>query len=378
MLQIILNISSGKLLPVIPQSFIRKIIFFSGPALLLLIASCGNHTEDPVPVQEKLIIKAADLSFLPEIEDAGFVFYNRAGEAEEMLTTLKKAGMNTVRIRLWKDPANGRSGFTEVKAFAEKIRAMGMKVYLTVHYSGTWADPGSQIVPEAWRTLGYHVLKDSLYNYTEKIIKGIKPDYIQIGNEINNGMLWPQGKNIYLSNFLALLNAGSKAVRENDPDCKIMIHYAGIDKADEFFTSLDTLDYDIIGLSYYPVWHGKSLGLLETTLDSLGKKFDKQVFVAETSYPFSFGWNDWTTNVIGDESQILDAYPATPEGQKAFAKEIKRISTATEKSIGFAYWGGEWVAFKGPESANGSPWENMAFYDFENKALPVIEVFGEY
>jgi arabinogalactan endo-1,4-beta-galactosidase len=338
---------------------------------------CEGKSPGPEPLPEKFILKAADLSFLPEIEDAGIVFYNRGDQAEDMLTTLKYSGMNTVRIRLWKDPVNGRSGFAEVKSFAEKVRAKGLKVYLTVHYSDTWADPGSQTVPEAWKNLGYNVLKDSLYNYTAQIVRAIKPDYIQIGNEINNGLLWPQGKSIYLSNFLGLLNAGSKAVRENDPACKIMVHYAGVNKAEAFFSSLDTLDYDIIGLSYYPIWHGKSLSLLETTLDSLGRKFNRQVFVAETSYPFSFGWNDWTNNIIGDESQIIDGYPATPEGQKAFTNEIKRISTATERSVGFAYWGGEWVAFKGPQASNGSSWENQAFYDFELKALPVIEVFRD-
>jgi len=339
----------------------------------LATIACEEKTNDPDPIPEKFIIKAADLSFLPEIEDAGVVFYNRGGDAEDMLSTLKRAGMNTVRIRLWKNPVNGRSGFSEVKAFAEKVRAKGLKVYLTVHYSDTWADPGNQTVPEAWKNLGYNILKDSVENYTAKIVQEIKPDFIQIGNEINNGLLWPQGKNIYLNNFLGLLNAGSKAVRENDPDCKIMIHYAGVDRAEEFFTSLDTLDYDIIGLSYYPLWHGKSLSLLETTLVSLGNKFNRQVFVAETSYPFSFGWNDWTTNIIGDESQIIDGYPATPEGQKAFLNEIKRISTATDKSVGFAYWGGEWIAFKGSESTSGSSWENQAFYDFEIKPCPLLK-----
>lgn len=353
-------------------------LFFSiALVAIVLVSGCEGKSPGPEPLSEKFILKAADLSFLPEIEDAGIVFYNRGGQSEEMLTTLKQAGMNTVRIRLWKDPVNRRSGFSEVKSFAEKVRAKGLKVYLTVHYSDTWADPGNQTIPEAWKNLGYNVLKDSIYNYTARIVREIKPDYIQIGNEINNGLVWPQGKYIYLSNFLGLLNAGSKAVRENDPDCKIMVHYAGVNKADEFFTSLDTLDYDIIGLSYYPLWHGKSLNLLETTLDSLGRKFDKQVFIAETSYPFSFGWNDWTTNVIGDESQIIDDYPATPAGQKAFTNEIKRISTATERSIGFAYWGGEWVAFRGPQATNGSSWENQTFYDFELKALPVIDVFGD-
>jgi len=335
-----------------------------------------DKPKDPDPIPEKFIIKAADLSFLPEIEQAGNVFYNRNGQAEDMLTTLKNAGMNTVRIRLWNNPANGHSGLAEVRAFSERVKAKGMKVWLTVHYSDTWADPGNQQVPEAWKNLGFYILKDSLYSYTAKVVREIKPDYYQVGNEINNGMMWPQGNITYLPNFRSLLEAGVKAVRDNSNTCKIMIHYAGIENVDAFFTNLTALDYDIIGLSYYPLWHGKSLSQLETTLGELGPKFNKQVLIAETSYPFTLGWNDWTNNVIGLENQILEAYPATPAGQKDFLNEIKRISTATDKSIGFAYWGGEWVAYKGAQATNGSSWENQAFYDFDNRALPVIEAFN--
>jgi len=345
--------------------------------LLFVLAGCGDKSNVPAPLPEKFIIKAADLSFLPEIEESGVVFYNQSGLAENMLTTLKNAGMNTVRIRLWKDPVDAHSGLTEVKTFAEKVRSKGLKVWLTVHYSDTWADPGSQTIPAAWKNLGFYILKDSLYNYTAEIVQEIKPDFIQIGNEINNGMMWPQGNFSYLTNFTNLLQTGSKAVRDNDPDCKIMIHFAGIDNAKNFFTSIQSIDYDIIGLSYYPLWHGTNMSLLETTMNELGQEFDKQVLVAETSYPFTLEWNDWTNNVMGLEDQLVDGYPATPEGQKAFLQEIKRISTATDKSVGFAYWGGEWVTFKGPQSNNGSSWENQAFYDFDLKALPVIDVFGE-
>ncbi|MFH1121511.1 MAG: glycosyl hydrolase 53 family protein [Bacteroidota bacterium] len=360
------------------QPYIEKLAFFSGIALLMLTAACDEKPESPDPLPEKFIIKAADLSFLPEIEDAGVVFYNRGGQAEGMLKTLKDAGMNTVRIRLWKNPATPRSGFAEVKAFAAKVRSTGLKVWLTVHYSDTWADPGSQSIPAAWANLGYYSVKDSLYAYTAMIVNEINPDYIQIGNEINNGMLWPQGNLTYLPNLKGFLESGAKAVRDNSSTCKIIIHYAGFAEAAVFYSQIAGVDFDIIGLSYYPMWHGKNLGMLETTLDSLSQKFDKEVLIAETAYPFTLGWNDWTNNVVGLEEQLVDGYPATPAGQKAFLQEIRRISAVTEKSIGFAYWGGEWVAYKGIQATDGSSYENQAFYDFDLMALPVIDAFGDY
>ncbi|MCO5265524.1 MAG: arabinogalactan endo-1,4-beta-galactosidase [Lentimicrobium sp.] len=344
---------------------------------LLVFIACSDKAKEPVPEPEKFIIKAADLSFLPEIEQAGIIFYNKDNQPEDMLSTLQKAGLNTVRIRLWKNPLNEHSSFSEVKLFAEKVRAKGLKVWLTVHYSDTWADPGNQLVPDAWKDLGYYILKDSVYHYTAEIVSKIKPDYIQIGNEINNGFMWPQGSSAYQTNFRELLKAGSKAVRDQDPNCKIILHYAGIENSSAFFSNLQDIDFDIIGLSYYPLWHGKSLSLLESTMNSLGRQFSKQVMIAETSYPFTLGWNDWTNNIMGLEEQLLEGYPASPSGQKAYLNEIKRISTADEHSIGFAYWGGEWIAFKGPQATNGSSYENQAFYDFNLKVLPVIEVFGD-
>lgn len=360
------------------QLYIFRFLFISLVTVLFSVTiSCEDKTKDPEPLPGKFIIKAADLSFLPEIEDAGVILKNLAGEEEDMLTTLKNAGLNTVRIRLWKDPSDNRSGFDEVNAFSQKVRANGLKVWLTVHYSDWWADPGNQSIPDAWKNLDFEILKDSMYNYTAMIVREINPDYIQIGNEINNGMMWPQGNLPYLGNFKALLATGAKAVRDNSSTSSIMIHYAGIENATSFFTKLQDIDYDIIGLSYYPLWHGKSLSMLETAMDSLGRHFDKKVIVAETSYPFTLGWNDWTNNVMGLEEQLIDGYPATPEGQKAFLNEIKRISTEADSSVGFAYWGGEWISYKGPQATNGSSWENQAFYDFDSKALPVIEAFGD-
>jgi len=341
----------------------------------VIFSSCKKKKADPEPVPEKFIFKSADLSFLPMIENDGVTFYNREGQAEDMLTILKNAGMNAVRIRIWHSPADGISGFQEVKAFSERVKARGLKVWLTVHYSDTWADPGNQQPPLAWQNLTINVLKDSVYAYTSRIMTEISPDFIQIGNEINGGMMWPLGSSSNMENLKGLLESGVKAVRDNSTSCKIMMHYAGINGAEQFLTNLQSIDYDIIGISYYPNWHGKDLSKLETDLKSLSTRFFKPVMIAETSYPFTFNWNDWTNNVIGSDNQIIPGIPASKAGQLSFMKEIKRISTSTSQLIGFAYWGGEWVAYKGPQATNGSSWENQALFDFEYKALPVIEVF---
>ncbi len=153
----------------------RFFTMFISLMLALVSTACKESDPEPSPepAPEKFIIRAADLSFLPEIEQSGTVLYNQAGNAEDMLTTLKNAGMNTVRIRLWKDPVDGHSGFAEVKAFANRVRQMGLKVWLTVHYSDTWADPGHQVPPAAWKDLGFYLLKDSLYQYTASVVRAI-------------------------------------------------------------------------------------------------------------------------------------------------------------------------------------------------------------
>ena len=164
-----------------------------------------------------------------------------------------------------------------------------------------------------------------------------------------------------------------------DEHCKYKIRLVDeiYDKADYFYSQLTNLDYDIIGISYYPLWHGKSLDTLQTQLLSLSSKFNKPILIAETAYPFTFGWNDWTNNIIGDSSQILPQFSASVQGQKDYLNKIKDVISNTPKGIGFAYWGAEFISFKGSEAKNGSSWENQALWDFNNKALPAMSVFNE-
>ncbi|WP_348798090.1 glycoside hydrolase family 53 protein [Flavobacterium adhaerens] len=362
----------------------RVIYSLSICAMLIFQLACSSSDSpdtDPIvepPVVTDDFIRAADVSFLPQVEAAGVTLTNN-GKAEDMLTTLKNSGCNTIRIRLWKNPADGHSGLTEVKTLAARVKKAGLKVWLTVHYSDEWADPAFQTIPAEWNDLSFTNLKAAVASYTTTIMTDINPDIIQIGNEINDGVLWPQGKlTTNETQCVDLLKTMSAAVRSKSTSAKIMIHYAGVKGTDTdwFFNKVKAVDYDYIGLSYYPIWHGKDLSVVKTTIDALGSKYSKKVLIAETAYPFTLGYNDWTNNIVGQDDQLIPAYPATPAGQKSFVLAIKDLVKSTNSGIGFAYWGGEWVAFKGDKAEDGSTFENQAFYDFSNKALPVFEAFS--
>ena len=349
--------------------------------LLFWIIGCSkdnNPNTDSSPTDT--FIRAADMSYLPLIESENTTYYNANNQPEIALTTLKNAGCNTIRIRLWKNPSDNHSGFNEVKSFAQRIKQAGMKVWLTVHYSDTWADPGQQTTPAEWQNLSFSDLKTAVADYTSTIITEIKPDIIQIGNEVNSGLLWPKGNLIEQENqCLELLSTASATIRTQSPATKIMLHYAGIDSgATWFFNKMNSVDYDYIGLSYYPIWHGKNLNDVKSTINLLGQTHNKKVVIAETAYPFTLNWNDWTNNIIGSQNQLIPDYPATPEGQKNYLLAIKALIKDTPNGIGFSYWGTEWLAFRGNESTNGSSWENQALWDFEHKALPAMTVFNDH
>lgn len=174
-----------------------------------------------------------------------------------------------------------------------------------------------------------------------------------------------------------MIKQGVKAVRDNAPNTKIMLHYAGHEYAVTFFSQFTSVDYDIIGLSYYPIWHGKSIDALQNNLNAIGTQFNKDIVIAETSYPFTFGYNDYTNNIIGSANQILPEFAATPAGQLQYLQKLKSVISAAPKGIGFCYWGGDWVAFLGPTSTNGSSYENQALWDFNNTALPALGVFKD-
>lgn len=350
--------------------------------LFLLLPSCGK---DPLSGQTDetstgflpAFVSAVDVSFYPEIEASGFSYRDPAGATAPLLDFMKEQGVNTVRLRLWVNPESGRSGLAEVRAFTARLKSHGYRVWITAHYSDSWADPGTQEPPAAWAGLDFESLKDEVARYTFEVIRELEPDIYQIGNEINPGILLPTGDRFDRKDqFLQLLQTASTAARAADSNTRILLHYAGLDGASAFFSEVASIDYDLIGVSYYPWWHGRSLGTLQSVLENLGTENEKEVILAETAYPFTLGFNDFTNNIIGLESQLfLPQFPATAQGQRNFLLEVREITRSTTRGKGFCYWSPEWVAFKGTAAPDGSPWENNALFDFEGRALPAWEVF---
>lgn len=363
------------------------LIFVAG----LLLSGCSGNSDTPSPSPNPStpntpapvtpyadFMRGADLSFLPEVEGEGTVFYTSAAIPKDALTILKDRGCNTVRLRLWHTPSNNHSALPEVAAMAARVKAAGLKVFITIHYSDTWADPGHQSPPAAWSGLSLDVLKDSVYRYTKKVVAALEPDYVQIGNEINGGLLWEHGRINQLTNFISLINEGCRASREVKPSAKILLHFAGTNGADWFFDQVrsNAVDYDLIGLSYYPMWHGFSIPDLKASVDALIAENNKPLVIAETAYPFTLGYADFTNNLLGLPTQLIPAYPATAQGQKDFLTAIKTMLKQNAKGAGFCYWGAEWVAFRGPTATNGSAAENLALFGFNFKEMPATEVFA--
>jgi arabinogalactan endo-1,4-beta-galactosidase len=349
----------------------------------MLFYSCSKEDKEPDPVipdvnTDTFFIRGADISAFPKIEQSNPVFYNQNNEEQDFITILKNSGVNTARIRLWVNPDEIHSGFNEVNEFATNLASQGFRIWLTLHYSDTWADPGNQNTPADWQNLSSGALKDSVYHYTQRVVNIIDPDYIQIGNEINGGILFPYGQiSSNPDQFFEILKTGVRAVRDASSKAKIIIHYAGLNNPSYFFGEISTLSYDFIGISYYPAWHGRSLENLKAQLESLYESSKKPIVIAETAYPFTLGWNDWTNNIIGLEEHLVPDYDASPAGQKKFMNKISEIMKDLNKGKGYCYWGAELIAFDGPTSSNGSPWENQALFDFDNKALPVLDAFSQ-
>lgn len=367
--------------------------------LAIGIIACSKSTNNSVPpiITTQVaslnpdFIRGVDLSFTPEILLAGTQFKDN-NQTKDLVQIFKDKGINTVRLRLWHTPVDAHSSLQEVIDFAKILNATGLNIWLDIHYSDTWADPGNQSLPAAWKNASLTDLKDSVYQYTSSTIQtfnkaGITLKIVQIGNESNSGFLWDLGKvggifDSNWSNYALLVQQGIQAVKDNSSTTKTMIHFAGYNGADWFFSNLaaQNVSYDYIGLSYYPVWHGKSFDSLYTSLTSLITKYHKPVIIAETSYPFTLLWNDNTNNLVGAASQLIPAYDATPDGQNAYTKAMIDLmaSLPNQQGLGICWWAPEWVSFKGPNATNGSTSENLTLFDFNNNSLPALTSLGAY
>ena len=271
-------------------------IFTVDPSTAQLVPNYKNLQPGKKKIGKVL---GADISFLPQLEDRGMKFYDKGAE-KDAIEILKAHGFNYIRLRIFNNPAadsgySPKKGFCDLehtKQMAKRIKAAGLKFLLDFHYSDTWADPGKQYKPSSWKGLNFSVLKDSVYEFTKKVItelkaQGTAPDMVQIGNEINHGMIWPDGHVSHLDSLAQLLRAGTDAVLKVDPSTTMLLHIALGGQNDESVWFINNMlsrgvYFDVIGESYYPRWHG-TLDDLRNNLNDLAKRYSRDIVVVEYS-----------------------------------------------------------------------------------------------
>ncbi len=338
----------------------------------------------------------ADISFTPLEEAAGNVFTDTNGRAAPVERILRNHGANYVRLRHWTNPPPGYNDLAVNLALARRIKAAGMKIYLDFHYSDFWADPQHQDTPAAWVGQDLPTLTRTVRDYTRDTIaafaaQGTPVDMTSIGNEIRNGILWPTGQiewgvNERWGALGELLKAGVAGARAGNPrkhPLRIMLHFdQGGDNAGSryFFDHLvaERVPFDVLGLSYYPFWHG-TLSDLRTNLDDMARRYRRDVMVVEHQYAWTLGWGDTTNNFVWEESQLSPGYPASPAGQLSMANDILSMLARVPggRGAGFFYWEPEWIPGVGWEPGAGTPNDNLTLFDFGGAALPSIGMFED-
>jgi arabinogalactan endo-1,4-beta-galactosidase len=354
---------------------------------------------DPAAAGLKL---GADLSFTPQELAAGAKFsYN--GRPGTPVSILREAGANFVRMRLWVNPPAGYSDLATDLALARQVRGSGMKIYLDIMYSDFWADPQHQNIPAAWQGQNLSQLTATVGSYTQQVIsafarQGTPVDMVSIGNEIRNGILWPIGEVNCTScggwdNLAQLLKAGVAGAQAGNPaghKMLVMMHYdqgGNAALSDAFFSQLTSLGvpFDVIGLSYYPFFHG-SISAMRATVDGLATTFGKPIVIAETQYAWTLAngnspLGDSTGDFVWQTSQLSPGYPASPGGQLSFVTDELSILANAPRGLGAGlfYWAPDWIPGVPwePGTGIGSPNVNLTLFDFGGAALPSVGIFGD-
>ncbi len=372
-----------------------------------------------VPAKRHMkFVKGMDLSTLLELERCGAKYYDN-GEERDLLAIMKSYDVDTIRIRLWNDPwsETGESygaGENDLKTsleIAKRVTAAGFGVLLNFHYSDFWADPGKQIKPKAWADYGVKELEQAVYDYTLESMQtfldaGVNITMVQVGNELSNGLLWSEGKVPNYDNIATFVNAGIRAVRKADAAIPVMIHLDnGGNNAlyREWFDNFTKRgeDFEIIGLSYYPFWHG-SLQMLNDNMNDIAERYGKDLVIAEVSMGYTM--EDYKNyEKLSDEERKGYAtrpalvekieYPMTKQGQYDFMEDfLNRISHIKGgKGKGFFYWEPAWIPVPGsgwatPASLKymndpgpcGNEWANQALFDYDGNALPTLSLIRDF
>ncbi len=333
--------------------------------ITILILACKPTVETPivdplppvVPSQsDTTFIKGADISWVTEMESKGIQFYNKNGVATECFALMKEIGMNAIRIRVWVNPANKWNGIEDVIAKCIRAKNLGLQLLIDFHYSDNWADPSKQTKPAAWSTASFPVLKDSLKNHTLFVLNqlktaGIQPTWVQIGNETDDGVLWPDGKaSINMQNFAQLISAGAEASKTVFPNAKVMVHVSNGWNNALFRWIFDGLKnngvkWDIMGMSLYPTWAPggwqNANNLCLQNMNDMVSRYNTPVMVVEVGMP----WDN-------------------PSEAKLFIQDlINKVKLVNDrKGLGVFYWE--------PQSYNN--WQGYSLGAFDNNGKPTV------
>jgi arabinogalactan endo-1,4-beta-galactosidase len=316
--------------------------------------------------KESTFAKGADVGWLPQMEATGYQFYNAEGKETDCLQILKDLGMNSLRLRVWVNPTNdkasGHCSKEETITMALRAQKMGFRIMINFHYSDSWADPAKQFKPKAWENHSFTELLNDVYKHTFDVINslkvvGVTPEWVQVGNEIPGGMLWPDGSTNNWPQLGQLLNKGFDAVKAVDQNIKVIVHVDEGNNNEKFRTFFDNataqkVRYDVIGLSYYPYWikkdYTETIADLQFNLNDMAQRYGKEVMIVE---------------VGGEDDKVQN----THELLTATIKAVKNVPN--NKGIGVLYW----------EPQGARSWSHYALSAWQNdgKPSPALNAFKE-
>jgi len=372
------------------QAQFARLTVFSGTGVPVCVGELRAFGADPAAAG---MDRGADLSFTPQELAAGATFTDRGRQASPV-TIMKNNGANYVRMRLWVNPPPGYSTLASDLALARSVHAAGMKIYLDIMYSDFWADPQHQDIPASWAGQDLAQLTTTVQAYTQQAIsafakQGTPVDMVAIGNEIRNGILWPVGQvdpsaGTGYDALATLLKAGVAGAKAGNPpghQLLIMMHYdqGGNNQLSQaFYQNLVSrgVPFDVIGLSYYPFFHG-TISQMRANVDALATQFHKKIIIAETQYAWTLANGDSTGDFVWQTSQVSAGYPASPGGQLSFVTDELSILAQVPGGLGAGlfYWAPEWIPGVGWEPGAGTPNDNLTLFNFQGTALPSIGIF---
>lgn len=321
-------------------------------------ACSKDHNDTPAPdpgtTDTSYFAKGADVSWVTEMEDKGILFYNKNGVKTECMALMKSLGMNSIRLRVWVNPEDGWCNKTDLLVKAKRANDLGMRILIDFHYSDSWADPSKQTKPAAWVNLSFTELCTAVSNHTTEILTALKnwnitPEWVQVGNETGNGMLWDDGKaSTNMAQYASLTNAGYDAVKAVFPNTKVVVHLQNGQNNSLFrwlFDGLKTNNakWDVIGMSLYPdpdTWQDSNNKCISNMNDMISR-YGKEVMLCEVG----MSW---------DKADIA----------KLFLTDLltRTKTISNKKCLGVFYWE--------PEAYNG--WKSYTLGAFDNNGKPTV------